>query len=198
MTICIFGDSITLGFLDHDRGGWAERLKTYLWKDSPRAHLYNLGVSGDDTDDLIERFGAEMVAREPEVIIFAIGINDSQFILSKGENRIPLEIFQSNFEKMIKDANQANAKVVLVGLTRVGESRASPVPRSDKRYSNNDIERYDNVIRGIAEEKNLPYIDMSSALSDDDLGDGLHPNVKGHKKMFEIVKDFLLDKELIK
>ena len=34
-------------------------------------------------------------------------------------------------------------------------------------------------------------------LTDEDLEDGLHPNTAGHKKMFERMKKFLIDTEIV-
>src|SRR3989344_3552583 len=86
--ILVFGDSITYGAWDTN-GGWVQRLRTYLDKKQladPKLYyeLYNLGVSGDTSTDLLERFEAEtkqrikrMSAKEEIIIIVAIGTNDS-------------------------------------------------------------------------------------------------------------------------
>ena len=39
---------------------------------------------------------------------------------------------------------------------------------------------------------------MFDLLEVDDLPDGLHPNTEGHKKMFERIKDFLVENKLIR
>ncbi|MAG12202.1 hypothetical protein CL630_00105 [bacterium] len=196
-TICIFGDSITWGAVDPQGGGWATRLRNFFESQELRVDqdidVYNLGVSGDNSDDLIKRFNMEMNARKPDVVLFAIGINDSQFIISKNQNRVSLEKFKSNLEKMIQDAKGTSANVILIGLTCVDESKTSPVPwNTDKRYSNIDIEKYDAAIQAIAEKENHSYIDMSGVLSTNDLEDGLHPNTEGHTKLFEVVKKQLI------
>ena len=157
-TICIFGDSITWGAVDPQGGGWATRLRNFFESQELRVDqdidVYNLGVSGDNSDDLIKRFNMEMNARKPDVVLFAIGINDSQFIISKNQNRVSLEKFKSNLEKMIQDAKGTSANVILIGLTCVDESKTSPVPwNTDKRYSNIDIEKYDAAIQAIAEKR---------------------------------------------
>jgi len=38
------------------------------------------------------------------------------------------------------------------------------------------------------------YFDL---LNDEDLNDGLHPNADGHEKMFNRVKDFLIENKII-
>lgn len=43
MVICIFGDSITWGTSDSEKGGWVERLKVYFGEKYD-IDVYNLGV----------------------------------------------------------------------------------------------------------------------------------------------------------
>lgn len=192
-TICIFGDSITWGATDHEGGGWAARLRNYFESKGLRVDqdvdVYNLGVSGDNTDDLIARFSVEMGAREPNMVIFAIGINDSQFVISENRNRISLENFRNNLEKMIELAQERGCSVILIGLTRVDESKTTPIPwNTDKKYLNEYIQTYDSVLQDISEKKGLPFIAMSDVVQLEDLEDGLHPNTNGHKKMFDAIK----------
>ena len=83
--ILIFGDSITWGAWDEE-GGWAQRFKKEIDKKAITANftsyhsVYNLGISGDNTNDLLERFESETQRRldegEEAIILFAIGIND--------------------------------------------------------------------------------------------------------------------------
>lgn len=193
-TICIFGDSIAWGAVDPEGGGWATRLRNYFESKGLRVDqnvdVYNLGISGDNTDDLTVRFEVEMKAREPNMVVFAIGINDSQFVISENRNRVSLENFRENLEKMIKLAQGKGVEVVMVGLTRADESKTTPIPwNTDKKYLNKDIREYDSVIRDISEKKGLLYVDVSSVVQLEDLEDGLHPNVNGHKKMFDSIKE---------
>ena len=42
MKICVFGDSIAWGACDFEKGGWADRLKTYFLAGDNDIDLYNL------------------------------------------------------------------------------------------------------------------------------------------------------------
>ncbi|MFQ6056667.1 MAG: SGNH/GDSL hydrolase family protein, partial [Methanosarcinales archaeon] len=86
--IIIFGASITYGAWDKE-GGWTRRLRKFLDKKTLSDTntyfiIYNLGVSGDTTEDLIERVEFETKQRlkegEETIFIFSIGTTDSQFI----------------------------------------------------------------------------------------------------------------------
>ena len=197
-TICVFGDSITWGAGDRKKGGWATRLKNYFGKISDfNIKITNLGVSGDNTDDLLKRFKTEAIAREPNIIIFAIGTNDSQYVDSKDNPRVNLEKFQKNLVRLLNQAKAFTSKIIFVGLTKVDESKTTP-RKKRKFYTNENLVQYNEVIKSLCQENNLLFIDMLDLLDKEkDLDDGLHPNSQGHQKMFEKVKDFLLENKLI-
>ena len=74
-TICVFGDSIAWGAVDPENGGWVNCLRNYFESKSLRVDqdtdVYNLGISGDNTNDLLARFDVEVRARNPDTIVFA-------------------------------------------------------------------------------------------------------------------------------
>jgi len=200
-TICVFGASITWGAFDDEKGGWVERLKTYFWKSDN--DFYNLGISGDKSTDLLKRFKAECKAREPNVILISIGINDSQYINDRNNPRTPIGEFKDNIQKLIEIGQAFTGKIIFVGLNPVDESKTMPIPWSpEKYYTNENIQEYNNVVKSICEENNLSFIEIFDNWMKSDyknlLEDGLHPNSKGHKKIFETVNDFLIQNKIIK
>ena len=189
MNILIFGDSITWGAYDPEQGGWATRLRNYFEEKDNDIDVYNLGISGDTTADLLARIEVEAKSREPNLIIFAIGINDAQFIHSTNGLRVSLDEFQQNLAKLLSIAKKFTNKVVFVGLTKVDESKTTPCPwKPDKSYFNENIKRLDNAIEKFCEDNKLKFISMDSVVGNDDLIDGLHPNTKGHIKIFNLMK----------
>lgn len=198
MDICIFGDSITWGAFDPEGGGRANRLRNHL---EPDGHMvYNCGVSGDSTEDLLFRFKTEATAREPELIVFAIGTNDSQYIHSKDNPRTTLEQFEKNLEELIKQSKDFTEKILFVGLTEVEEEKVMPIPWSNKNifYDNENFKQYDGIIKKVCVESKLPYVEVSDLLQRGELSDGLHPNSKGHEKLFKAIKDKLEELQLLK
>lgn len=189
MTICIFGDSITWGAYDPEQGGWATHLRNYFEAQDNDIDVYNLGVSGDTTADLLNRIEVEAKSREPNLIIFAIGINGAQFIHSTNGLRVSLDEFQQNLAKLFAIAKKFTDKVVFVGLTKVDESKTTPCPwKPDKSYFNENIKQLDKAIEKFCESNKLKFISMESVVGNDDLIDGLHPNTKGHIKIFNRMK----------
>lgn len=183
--ICIFGDSIAYGEWDPDKGGWANRLKNNLESESTNEiEVYNLSICGDTTKGLLMRLPTETMARHPDIIIFAIGINDSQRAPGGG-NLVPIQNFQSNLAEIVEIARQHTYKIIFIGLTNVDENKTMPF------YSNSDIGRYDQALQELCDVKKLSYISTAGILGVADFEDGLHPNTQGHKKMFNLIQENL-------
>jgi len=204
--ICIFGDSISYGAWDSE-GGWVERLRKYLDtkkklipKDDRFFYLvYNFSISGDTTKRLLRRFKYECEAvEELETIIFAIGSNDSSYIDSKKEFVIDIEEFEKNLIRLIKLAKKFTKKIIFIGLTPVNEDETNPFHWNKDYYSTNDnLRKYDNKIKSICKQNNLQYIHMFDKLIKNNLEDGSHPTSRGHQKMFEIIREFLIKNKII-
>ena len=205
-TICIFGDSIAWGASDFEKGGWVERLKV-LMSENYDSDVYNLGVSSENTQTILHRFESETRARieeaEDVILIFAIGINDSYFIHSKNGLMTPPEEFKTNIKKIAERAQAISSKIIFVGLTPVEESKTTPIPWSpDKSYRNENVKQYDEIVKSICKDKNIYFIEIFNDWMRSDyknlLEDGLHPNSKGHKNIFEVVKNFLIKNKITK
>jgi len=199
MNICIFGDSIAYGAFDPEKGGWANRLRLYLdGRDDFEDGVYNLGILGDDTEGLLERLEAEAKFREPRFLIFAIGINDSQYVISENQNRVPIEKFEKNIKELISKARKITDKILFVGLTPIDEAKTTPIPwNTDKMYKNEYVEKYNNKIKEVCESEKIDFIDIFSEMVREDyetmLIDGLHPDSKGHEWMAnKIIKEIKL------
>lgn len=196
-----FGDSITYGAIDRE-GGWTARLRSYLDNrmiDSDLREfymLYNLGISGNTTADLLSRFETELKARldnsAETTVLFAIGINDSQSVSEKGNTLIKVEDFTANIQSLYEQAKHLVTNIVFIGLTNVDETRTMPVGW-DKNcfYSNENIRIFDGIVSSFCEQNQIPFVSMQNVLQANDLADGLHPNTEGFKKMLDVIKPAL-------
>ncbi len=181
--ICIFGASITWGAWDKELGGWANRLRIYFDRQpDPQVRVYNLGISGDKTKDLLKRFDAEAKARKPDVIILAIGTNDSRH--DTHPSGTPAKEFEKQYNDLILKAKKFTNNVLIFAVTNVDDY-------NEKGYKNESIEAVNGIIQKLAKKQNLPFIDLFGILSIDEFEDGLHPNAKGHQKIFEKAKEAL-------
>lgn len=189
----IFGDSITYGAWDHKLGGWVNRLRMVCENSDPdnRYNVFNLGISGQITSEILERFDRECIGRinldQNNLIIIAIGINDAQ--VDHGNFKTTPDLFKENIQHLINKAKSYTSNILFVGLTKVDETNTCPRPTDkNKFYYNKHIEEYDTYIREICQLNAIDYLYVYDILERSDLSDGLHPNDIGHQKMSDIIK----------
>lgn len=214
--LCV-GDSITYGNWGKS-GGWVARLRRFLdernlniykGEDLYTKHytlVYNLGIPGDTTQGLLDRFDKEIAPRfNPElktIIIFAIGINDSRYYENLQEHAVSFETYQKNLPELFEKAKKYTSEIIFVGLTPVDEKRTDPLFwETQAFYRNEFIKRYDSEIREFCERQGIKFIEIFDRMVDDDVAslmeDGIHPNDLGYEKIFEIIKEYLDKNKLI-
>lgn len=201
MRIIVFGDSITQGLHDLEKGGWCNRLHIYCmnvavtsdWEKD--ASVFNLGIVGDSLDKLDRRFDTEFNRRKGSecLTIFAYGINDSMSD-KEGNYRVEPEEFVKLYATYIAKAAEAG-KVALIGLAPVDDSVLDPIPWfTSHSYLEKNRQKYDNLIQDLARQHNCIYVSLNDMFGDDIAGhtsDGIHPNAEGHRLIFERVKQAL-------
>lgn len=197
INIIVFGDSITYGASDKEIGGWVNRLRMHLENNDEDVdyNVFNMGISGQIIEEVLDRFEYEFKTRfdkeERTILIFAIGINDTQDV--NGVDRTDIEKFKANIITLIKQAKHYTDEIYFIGLTNVDESRVVPLPwNTIKSYFNKKIRRFDNELEKICNIEYVNYIKMFNDLTVDELADGLHPDNNGHQKMFEKIIENIL------
>lgn len=186
MEIGAWGDSITYGAGDTTGLGWVGLLRNHFYdKDYG---VYNRGVCGDTTEDILKRFDIEVSSIEPNLIILAVGINDLKIPEGQSENKVSFAQFQKNIKELTDKAKSKAQKVIVVGLTEINEQ----IIESSSVFRNETIKKYDAYLKEIADVEDVNYLDMQDVLDiQTDLEDGLHPNVKGYDKMFNKILPYI-------
>src|SRR5690349_15490474 len=124
--LLLAGDSITYGFWD-TQGGWAGRLRNFLDENCLSANdpatlnttryiaTYNLGIPGDTSRGLRERFEREAQPRlnseQQTIVLIAIGTNDSQFQTERQDFQIPIQETHDNIYALIHSAKRISQKI---------------------------------------------------------------------------------------
>jgi len=195
-SICVFGDSTSWGAWDEEKGGWVNRLWLFLADHEPYSPIFNLGIDGGTSKTILERFEKEAHVRNAGVLIFQTGGNDASTASLNGLCNISLDDFKKNILEIIEKAKLVTDKIVFLDLKNCDETKTLPVSWGEYYYNNENILKYSKAMEDICKEKGVLFLDIEK-LENDEFEDGLHPNAKGHQKIFLQVKDFLLNKKLI-
>ncbi len=201
LQIMIFGASTTHGNWD-SMGGWSDRIRLHVIKkilDNPTkflGHVFNLGVPGDMSSDLLKRIGPEIKARlfYPETIILvSVGTNDSKINYADKKAVISDEEFENNQEKLVRIVKKYSQKILFLGFNPVDEKRTNPW--RDNAYLNERLEKFNNIVKSVCEKNNIEFLNIFKLFDSNDylkyIYDGLHPNSLGHEKIFNLVRPFI-------
>ncbi len=199
MILLIFGDSITQGYWDKE-GGWADRLRASVFaRDIDESYAYyhgvhNLGVDGNITAQVLERFESESEARfwpnSEYGVVFAIGVNDTVSYTDGRTISSPSQ-YEQELSQLVHKARLFAKNIAFVNLCPVDESLTNPLPASTtgKCYTNARIDAFNDVLGSVAKSEGVTLVDVNSLFANkhDLLADGLHPNSAGHKIIYEAV-----------
>lgn len=200
MRLLIFGASTAQGYWD-SQGGWADRLKHYYDNlqmqdfDKEQPKVMNLGISGDQTSNLLNRMENEAKARENEkgiAIVLTVGSNNAAIRDGKEQSA---EDYAADLSKLLPIAKSLTSQVLFVGFPSVNESKTTPVSWSNTHFKNDRIKLFEDTAKSACDEFGVPFVAVFQTMKDQaDKGaemqahDGLHPNDSGHKLIFELVR----------
>lgn len=109
-TILIMGDSISAGYGVSTETAWVQLLRKRL-DDTGLAQwsVVNASISGETTDGGARRLPDLISKHHPDIVVIELGGND-------GLRGFPPDVIKSNLTAMIRDAQNAGARVLLVGM----------------------------------------------------------------------------------
>jgi lysophospholipase L1-like esterase len=107
-----------------------------------------------------------------------------------------LNEFSKNILQLIKLAKKYSSEIIFLGLTPVDETKTDPIPwKPGSSYKNEEIKQFDRIIKDLSRENYVGFVNISKVFNQQSckklLEDGVHPNSKGHEKIFYLVKTFL-------
>jgi len=176
-SIVVLGDSISAAYGIDVTQGWVALVQKKLNDTHHDFTVYNDSISGDTSAGGLARIDQALSLRKPSVLILELGAND-------GLRGLPPAQMKSNLVEIIRRAQHANAKVLLLGI--------KIPPNYGKRY----IEMFYNVYPQLAQEMHIPVIPF--LLEDIALTtglmqpDGLHPNAQAQPIIAEKIWQQLL------
>lgn len=174
-------------------------LNAYFYKSDKL--IVNRGISGDITKYVLKRFEADVLQLNPKHCILQIGVNDAKDLAPNHLEFIPAKPLE---EILFNSCNNVKNIVELCEKTDIKLIICSLLPthmewREEESKRVMYIEKFNEYLKELCKEKQLIYVDYYSEMIkdkinnklEDFLPDGLHPNVFGYDKMFDILKETL-------
>jgi isoamyl acetate esterase len=156
--IVFFGDSITQAGVN--KGGYIDRIQTAInnrgIKD--KYELTGAGIGGNKVYDLYLRMEDDVLAKDPQVAVIYVGINDVWHKTSHGTGT-DIDKYEKFYVAIIKKLQARNIKVAVCTPTVIGEKKDDANPQ-DK-----DLNAYSDVIRRLSATYNCTLIDLRKAFA---------------------------------
>jgi acyl-CoA thioesterase-1 len=175
-SILVVGDSLSAGYGIELRDGWVALLQKRLTQQGYPHTVVNASISGDTTAGGRARLADALKRHRPQIVILELGANDGLRGLSLRETR-------SNLESMIKAAQSAGARVLLVGMQLP--------PNYGPEYTG----KFRAIYRDLARTDNLPLVPFlleGVALTPKLMQpDGLHPRAAAQPRLLDNVWPYL-------
>lgn len=196
-----FGDSITYGEYDGVSGGWTEILKRYFHsrfinENIEELNVFNLGIGGETTNGLVNRFSIEADARtspDQNLIFFAYGAND--VAMKEGKRMTDVIKLRVNLQEVVEKAKKITPYLYIISILPVASAIDGITVPSGKQRSNQIIEEYNQSLQEFAAQHEIVFIDLyHSFFTEKDIllsGDGVHPNDKGYQFIAKHIKPFI-------
>lgn len=169
--IVISGDSVTdcgrarpVGCRNTGLGsGYAYFVDTALSALYPEQKIWvdNLGIAGDTSKGLLNRFDAEVLSRNPDVVTVLIGINNVWAHFDIRSNfpddvaALSPEHYESHLRKMVEKTLNYGSKIVLITPFFLESNKSDPMRILCDKYS--------AIVKKLAEEYNTYFCDVQGA-----------------------------------
>lgn len=170
--IMVYGDSLSSAYGLPRDAGWVTLLEDKLRQDKYNYQVVNASLSGETTLGGKNRIASALEKNDPAVVILQLGANDGL----RGQS---LDSARSNLEAIIKAANRAGARTLLIGM------------RLPPNYGTIYTDKFQNMYRDLAARYKLALVPfMFEGFAEHReyfLSDGVHPTVAAQKMILENV-----------
>ncbi len=192
--VVTFGDSTTA------TRGEVRIYSLVLAEELQGVKIINAGVGGHNTVHAKARFGKDVRAHDPDVVVIQFGINDAAVDVWKDppatESRVALADYEANLRHFVDTLKQDGAAVILMTPNplrwnpKMREMYGkAPYDPADEDGFNLFLKSYAEKVRELSKEKMLPLVDVYRLFEehgakegqsvDELLLDGVHPNEAG-------------------
>lgn len=184
-------------------GGWAELFKSYLHNKmygptgvGEKYEVFNFAKSGATIDFVLKTFPEQFKnygRNENSTIIVSVGGNNSK-ATGRPDNYVStLEEYENQVKELILMLQKYSNNIIFANNGYVDESKTnpkiSPFDGSKSFFTNSRRLIFRSSLRLLCDEYGINFIDVNvnqeKWINEYLYKDGLHPNDKGHRLMFE-------------
>ncbi len=159
--------------------------------------VYNRGIGGFITDELIKVIDVCILDLEPSKLFINIGTNDLS------DTRIEMSTVMKNYEYILRETIKRvpDVKIYLMAYYPVNPEAATEETREClKIRSNEKIAAANKEVKKLADKLGAKYIDVNAPLKDEKgrlkaeyTYEGIHIKEEGYKAIYPLVKDYILE-----
>ena len=175
-TILVFGDSLSAAYGIRPEQGWVTLLTQRLQTQGYGYQVINASVSGETSSGGLERLPRALSLHIPGIVILELGAND-------GLRGLPASALRDNLAQMVRLAQTAGARVLLVGI------------RIPPNYGPRYTDEFGRVYAAVAQEYHLPLVPflLEKVALDPTLmqADGMHPNAAAEPIVLDTLWPYL-------
>ena len=172
-------------------------VEQFAAEDNLPVTVYNRGVGGFITDELIENNSVCILELAPAKLFINIGTNDLS------DSGRPIEFVMSNYAKILETVRTQlpQTKIYLMAYYPVNYNAATEEMKPClKIRSNEKITLANAEVKRLADRFGAKYIDVNAPLKDEN-GDlraeftleGMHINEDGYRAVYPLVKPYILE-----
>lgn len=138
-TVLVLGDSLSAEYGIPRGAGWVTLLEKRIKAENIDANIVNASISGETTSGGKARLPSLLEQHRPSVVVLELGGND-------GLRGLPLSAAESNLRSMIMQAQNAKAKVLLVGMQ---------IPPN---YGREYAEKFSSIYKKLSHDTKIPLV----------------------------------------
>ena len=182
-TVAMMGDSITQ-YGTADSAGYVQLFLRAIRKSGAKVNFVGAGVAGNTSNQMRERFIRDVVEKKPTVVTINSGVNDAAFYSFPAQ----FDVYRDNIDFMVKAAQGAGAKVVLMTPTGTGGEKPNAIVAKLADIMREYAASHEGVILADSHKNFRAAVDDPSAPAMGPSGnkatvDGLHMGPVGNRAM---------------
>jgi acyl-CoA thioesterase-1 len=170
--ILVYGDSLSAAYGIARKDGWVSLLEDRLREKHLDYTVVNASISGETSSGGASRIAAALIQHKPRVLILALGAND-------GLRGLPVAQMRENLSAIIRAAQKAGARVLLVGMKMP--------PNYGQQYTREFEQVYGTLVKQYRVSLAPFLLEGIAGTREMFLDDNLHPTAKAQPIVLETV-----------